>query len=231
MEACLQGERGTPPAKAADPVLSSDLIRLPLALDANGDPRKDEATVGRELTGLRPVLLYSQNADLPGQLAQVRMLQELAVAEKGLGGSMPEQSHNRRGGNFPRGLSISQSSRSLGASPNRLRHPAPMDIERAIALCVKRANKPSKAPTRMPEAVNAPQAVATVIEPTGDIVMCPQSRLTTASLTCALCQYPVRTWVMAGVAVGIVLKIILMLGLCFPEIAYRFEFRYHLARP
>ena len=101
---------------------------------------------------------------------------------------------------------------------------------KAIAPWVKRANKPSKAPTIMPEAVSAPHAVATVIESTGDIVMRPQSKFN-RSLTCALRQYPVRTWVMAGVAVGIALEIILMFGLCLPEIAYRFEFRYHPARP
>ena len=51
------------------------------------------------------------------------------------------------------------------------------------------------------------------------------------SVRTAFGKDPVWSRVVAGVAVGIALKIILMLGLCFPEIAYRFEFRYHLARP
>ena len=51
------------------------------------------------------------------------------------------------------------------------------------------------------------------------------------SLTYTLWQCPVRTRVMAGVAAGIALKIILMLGLCLPEIGCRFEFRYRFARP
>src|SRR5660398_195546 len=64
VEVCLQGERGVPAGEAADPVVSGGLAPLtltPLTLtaDANGNADQNEATVGRELTRLRPVLLYS----------------------------------------------------------------------------------------------------------------------------------------------------------------------------
>ena len=58
-ESRLQGERSFPAAEGADAVMEGGLVPLAFALDANGNPHKDEATVGRELTGLLPVLLYS----------------------------------------------------------------------------------------------------------------------------------------------------------------------------
>src|SRR3954465_7662834 len=50
-------------------------------------------------------------------------------------------------------------------------------------------------------------------------------------LDCALGQLPVRPHEMAGVAAGIAQKIILMLGLGFPEFASRDDFGHGLAGP
>lgn len=59
VEACLQGECGVPAGKRADAVARGGLALLALAHDSNGGSHQNEATVGRELTRLRPVLLYS----------------------------------------------------------------------------------------------------------------------------------------------------------------------------
>src|SRR5680860_1362798 len=150
VEACLQGERGAPAAEGADPVVSGSLAPLTLALDANGNSHKDEATVGRELTRLRPVLLYSLDADLPEQLAQARILQQLAVAGRVGEGvptsrccpgadsvgqprsldrptprSVPDQSYDRMAVRAQRGRSARQSTHSLESNPDRLGYASP----------------------------------------------------------------------------------------------------------
>ena len=54
-----------------------------LAHNADGNADENEATAGRELTRLRPVLLYLENADLPRHGAQARILAGVRSRRKG----------------------------------------------------------------------------------------------------------------------------------------------------
>src|SRR5660398_56690 len=145
-----EGERGEATADYRIGAFCGRGTTLTLALDANGNSHKDEATVGRELTRLRPVLLYSLDADLPGQLAQARILQQLAVAGRVGEGvttsrccpgadsvgqprsldrptprSVPDQSYDRMAVRAQRGRSARQSTHSLESNPDRLGHASP----------------------------------------------------------------------------------------------------------
>ena len=64
----LQGERGVPSAKGTDAVVERGLVLLIRGVDAKGDPDKDEAAVGREITRLRPVLLNLEDGSLPRRI-------------------------------------------------------------------------------------------------------------------------------------------------------------------
>jgi hypothetical protein len=65
MAAHLKGQLSLPAGKSADAVVKGGLARPALAHNANGNPHQNEAAVGRELTRLRPVFLYSENDGLP----------------------------------------------------------------------------------------------------------------------------------------------------------------------
>jgi len=59
-----QGERGVSAPKGADAVVDGGLCLFGLAFEANGNAHENEAAVGREITRLRPVLLYAENGGL-----------------------------------------------------------------------------------------------------------------------------------------------------------------------
>ena len=63
----LQGERGVSSAKGTDAVVERGLVLFIRGVDAKGDPDKDEAAVGREITRLRSVLLNPEDGSLPRQ--------------------------------------------------------------------------------------------------------------------------------------------------------------------
>jgi hypothetical protein len=68
----LKGQLSLSAGEGADAVVKGGLARRSLARNAERNADQYEAAVGRELTCLRPILLYLENAGLPRPGAQAR---------------------------------------------------------------------------------------------------------------------------------------------------------------
>ena len=80
MEAGLQGQLDLPAGKRTNAKAEAGLGLLAIANRAQRNPDADEATVGRELAALGPVLFDGEDGRLLGQLLKGRMLKGRILA-------------------------------------------------------------------------------------------------------------------------------------------------------